>query len=342
MEHHIDSDMLPQEKTGRPENFEENPPDRLSPLTHDKELTRTGSSGILLKRKPFIKGLVIRCVFVLIAIAALTGHFQNTTNRIMGPVWDYDQAYLERTLKNIGGSLFVLSIPKGILEMAKTIEVEPSVVGSKAGSIKVGEILEPYMHIIDDIWDFLVLSTYLVLGQLAALELIQLVAIKFFLGFGAIACAVQYNRHTFFGKLGLTMILLFALTYVFYPLTLSMAAQTYEGHQIETSTQLSENLGILKEQASDIDLSVGKLKENIKLIPEMLGQGIRTAWDAALGLIVGLILMFILLPLLTLGSIYMIAKRALIYLDMPDISDKIDHNTRHLASNIGSRTRLSL
>ena len=121
-----------------------------------------------------------------------------------------------------------------------------------------------------------------------------------------------------------------------------MAAQTDEGHQIETSTQLSENLGILKEQASDIDMSVGKLKENIKLIPEMLGQGIRTAWDAALGLIVGLILMFILLPLLTLGSIYMIAKRALIYLDMPDISDKIDHNTRHLVSNIGSRTRLSL
>jgi hypothetical protein len=228
------------------------------------------------------------------------------------------------------------------MEVATTIEIEPSLVGSKAGSLKAGEILEPYIHIIDDIWDFLVLSTYLIIGQMAALKLIKLVAIKFFLGLGGLSCAIQYNRHTFFGKLGLTLLLLFVLTYAFYPLTLNMAAKTYESHQIETSTQVSENLGILKEQASDIELSVGSIKDDIKLIPKILGQGIRTAWDSAMALIVGLVLMFVLLPLLTLGTIFLIAKRALNYLDMPDLSGKLESSTKKLVNKIGSRTRLSL
>ena len=260
----------------------------------------------------------------------------------MTPVWEDDQEYLEKTLINLGSSLFVLSVPKGLIEVAKTIEIEPSVVGSKAGSLKAGEILEPYVHIIDDIWNFLVLSTYLVIGQLAALKLIKLVAIKFFLGFGAAACAIQYNRHTFFGKLGLTLLLLFILTYAFYPFTLNMAAKTYESHQIEASTQLSENLGVLKEQASDIELSFGSIKDDIKLIPKILGQSITTAWDSAMGLIVGLVLMFVLLPLLTLGTIFLIAKRALNYLDMPDLSSKLVRSTERLTNNFSSHRTLSL
>jgi len=342
MEKHIDSNMHPQEEAHLPEHLETHEKDKLIHQHSGKELMKSSYLGDALKRKPFFKALMIRCIFLIIAISAFSGQAQHATNGIMGPVWEYDQTYLEKTLINLGGSLFVLSVPKGFMEVAKTIEVEPSVVGSKAGSIKAGEILEPYLHIIDDIWDFLVLSTYLVIGQLAALKLIKLVAIKFFLGLGSLSCVIQYNRHTLFGKLGLTLILLFVLTYAFYPLTLGMAAKTYESHQIETSTQVSENLGILKEQASDIELSFGSIKDDIKLIPKILGQGIRTTWDAAVGLIVGLVLMFVLLPLLTLGTIFLIAKRALNYLDMPDLSKKLESSTKKLVNNIGSSTRLRL
>ena len=337
MEKHIDPNLHAQEGTHLPEHFETHEKEKLIHQHSGKELIKLGYFGEALKRKPFFKALMIRCIFVLLAISAFSGMAQNATNGIMGPVWEYDQTYLEKTLINLGGSLFVLSVPKGFMEVAKTIEIEPSAHGFKAGIIKAGEIIEPYIHIIDDIWDFLVLSTYLVIGQLAALKLIKLVAIKFFLGLGSLSCVIQYNRHTFFGKLGLTLILLFFLTYAFYPLTLNMAAKTYESHQIETSTQVSENLGILKEQASDIELSYGSIKQ----IPKMLGQGIRTAWNAALGLIVGLVLMFVLLPLLTLGTIFLIAKRALTYLDMPDLSNKLESSTTRLFNKIGSRTRLS-
>jgi hypothetical protein len=342
MDSHVDSNMISSGKSQTPQHIDEDEKDRLMHSSRGKELTISGYFGDLQKRKPLLKQLMIRFFFLVIAITAMSGQLQSTANRLMGPVWEYNETYLERTLKNLGGSLFVLSVPKGVLEMAESIEVEPSFAASKLGSIKAGDILEPYIHIIDDIWDFLVLSTYLVIGQLAAIQLIQLVSIKFFLGFGALACVVQYKKNTFFGKLGLTLIALFLLTYVYYPMTLNLAAKTYESHQIETSTELSENLGILKEQASDIELSVAHIKENIKLIPQVLGQGIKTAWDAALGLVVGLILMFVLLPLLTLGSMYLIAKRVLLYLDMPNISDKLEQNTQRVVSKIGSHTRLKL
>ena len=342
MEKHIDPNIHSQRETHLPKHLEDHEKDKLIHQHRRPELMKSGYFGEALKSKSFIKALTIRCIFLLLAISAFSGLAQNATNKIMGPVWEYDQKYLEKTLINLGGSLFVLSVPKGLIEVVKTAELEPSGATVKVGSITAGEIIEPYSHIIDDIWDFLVLSTYLVIGQLAALKLIKLVAIKFFLGLGSLSCVIQYDRHTFFGKLGLTLLLLFVLTYAFYPLSLNMAAKTYENHQIETATQLSENLGILKEQASDIELSLGDIKEDVKRIPKILGQGIRTSWDATMGLIVGLVLMFVLLPLLVLGTIYLIAKRALNYLDMPAASKKLESSTTSLASKIGSRSRLSL
>jgi hypothetical protein len=342
MEKYVDPNIHSQEETHLPEHIEDHEKDNLIRQHRGKDLMKSGYIGDAIKRRPFFKALMIRCIFLLLAISAFSGLAQKATNDIMGPVWEYDQAYLEKTLINLGGSLFVLSVPKGLMEVVKTAELEPSAATVKVGSITAGEILEPYSHIIDDIWDFLVLSTYLVIGQLAALKLIKLLAIKFFLGLGSLSCVIQYNRNTFFGKLGLTFLLLFVLTYAFYPLSLNMAAKTYESHQIETATQLSENLGILKEQASDIELSLGNIKENIKLIPRLLGQGIRTSWDAAMGLIVGLVLMFVLLPLLVLGTIYLIAKRTFNYLDMPDASKKLEGSTKRLVNKIGSHTKLSL
>ena len=132
------------------------------------------------------------------------------------------------------------------------------------------------------------------------------------------------------------------MTYVFYPLTLGMAAKTYEQHQIETSIQLSENLGILKEQASDLDLSVSHLKDTIKSIPQILGQGLRTAWESTLGLLVGLILMFVMLPLLTLGTIYLIGRQTLLYIDSPVIARKIDSASQQVINKVGLRSRSKL
>ena len=339
MEGYIDQDSLVYEKAGRQPDVGKPQTSELTSAAVSEKLAVSKKSLFASKNRLSFKALAIRVILLVVAFSCFTGYSQQLGNRLMGPVFEYDQKYLEKTLKNLAGSLFLLSAPKGVMEVAQTVELEPGAATIKIGSVNVGQILEPYMHIIDDIWDFLVLSTYLVIAQVAALKLISMVSIKFFLGLGVLFCAIQYNRNTVFGKVGLTLIFLFVMTYVFYPLTLGMAAKTYEQHQVETSILLSENLGVLKERASDIDLSVRHLKDSIKSIPEILGQGLRTAWDATWGLVVGLMLMFVMLPLLTLGTMYLIGRQAMLYLEMPTAAEKMDTAGRHVLNKIGSRSQ---
>ena len=277
MEGYVDPDSLVQEKAGRQPDLGQSQTSELSPAAIAEKLVVSKKRFFASKNRISFKAMAIRLILLGVAFSCFTGYSQQLGNRLMGPVFEYDQRYLEKTLKNLAGSLFLISVPKGVLEVAQTVELEPGAATIKIGSVKIGQILEPYMHIIDDIWDFLVFSTYLVIAQVAVLKLISLISIKFFLGLGVLFCTIQYSRNTVFGKIGLTLIFLFVMTYVLYPLTLGMAAKTYEQHQIETSIQLSENLGVLKEQASDIDLSVRHLKDSMKSIPEILGQGLRKA-----------------------------------------------------------------
>ena len=342
MEGYVDPDSLDQEKARRQPDVGQSQTSELSPAAVSEKLVAGKRSLFTFKNRLPFKAWAIRVILLVVAFSCFTGYSQQLGDRLMGPVFEYNQQYLEKTLKNLAGSLFLIAVPKGVMEVAQTVELEPGAATISIGSVKIGQILEPYMHIIDDIWDFLVFSTYLVIAQVAALKLINLISIKFFLGLGALFCTFQYKRNSLFGKIGLTLIFLFAMTYVFYPLTLRMAAQTYEQHQIETSIQLSENLGVLKEQARDIDLSIGHLKDSIISIPEILGQGLRTAWDAAWGLVVGLMLMFVMLPLLTLGTMYLIGRKVLLYLDMPEVAEKMDTAGRHILNEVGSRSRSAL
>jgi len=342
MEGYVNPDSLVHEKAGCQPDAGQSQTSELSPAVVSEKLVVSKKSLFTSKNRPSFRALAIRVILLVVAFSCFTGYSQQLGNRLMGPVFEYDQQYLEKTLKNLAGSLFLISVPKGVMEVAQTVELEPGAATIKIGSVKIGQILEPYMHIVDDIWDFLVFSTYLVIAQVAALKLISLISIKFFLGLGVLFCAIQYNRNTVFGKIGLTLIFLFVMTYVFYPLTIGMAAKTYEQYQVETSIQLSENLGVLKEQASDIDLSIRHLKNSIKSIPEILGQGLRTAWDATWGLVVGLILMFVMLPLLTLGTMYLIGRQAMLYLDMPEVAGKMDAAGSHILNKVGSRSRSKL
>lgn len=339
MEGYVDPDSLVHEEDWRQPDVGQSQTSQLSPAAVSEKLDVSKKSLFSSKNRLSFKALAIRVILLVVAFSCFTGYSQQWGNRLMGPVFEYDQQYLEKTLKNLAGSLFLIAAPKGVLEVAQTVELEPGAATIKIGSVKIGQILEPYMHIIDDIWDFLVFSTYLVIAQVAALKLISLISIKFFLGLGVLFCAIQYNRNSVFGKIGLTLIFLFVMTYVFYPLTLGMAAKTYEQHQIEASLQLSENLGVLKEQASDIDLSIRHLNDSIKSIPEILGQGLRTAWDATWDLVVGLMLMFVMLPLLTLGTMYLIGRKVMLYLDMPEVAGIMDTAGSHVLNKVGSRPR---
>jgi len=285
----------------------------------------------------FVKTLIIRLLFLLLALGAFSGTVDKLSIHIMKPVWKYDKTFLDKSLLHASGYMAVLYVPKALLSSAETVELEPSVVGSKVGKWKAGELFDPLLDIVDDLWDYMGIVIIFIIVQITILKLIGLVSLKVVLGIGAAFCVVQYHKGTLFGKLGYSFIILSVVTYLVFPFVLFMGAKSYESFQVEKSVRFSENLGTLKEKSSDIEFTLSK--ENLKQVVKTLAQTVNTVWESSLDFFIGVILMFVLIPLLTMGMIIFILRQSLSYLDMPETTTGLETGTKKVLSRIGRRTR---
>lgn len=289
---------------------------------------------------PFAKALIIRLLFLLLAIAAFSGTVDKLSINMMRPVWKYDRDFLDKSLLHASGYMAVLAVPKALLSSAATAELEPSAAGFKVGKWQVGKLFIPLLDIVNDLWDYMGIVIIFIIIQITFLKLIGLVSLKVLLGIGAAFCIVQYRKGTLMGKLGCSFIILAVVAYLVFPLVLFMGAKTYESYQVDKSVRFSENLGILKEKASDIELTLDK--ENLNQIIKTLAQSVNAAWESSLDFFIGVLLMFVLIPLLTLGMIVFILRQSLNHLDMPETSAGLETGTRKVFSRIGRRTRSRL
>ena len=302
-----------------------------------EELVSSTKDEKIVSGRPFVKALIIRFLFLLLALAAFSGTVDKLSINIMKPVWEYDEKFLEKSLLHASGYMIVLSVPKAFLSSAESIEIEPSVVLIKAGKWKAGELLDPLLEIVDDLWDYMGIVIIFIIIQITFLKLIGLVSLKVLLGIGAAFCVVQYHKGTLFGKLGYSFIILAVVTYLVFPFVLFMGAKSYESFQVDKSVRFSENLGTLKEKASDVEFTLSK--ENLKQVVKTLAQSVNTVWESSLDFFIGMLLMFVLVPLLTLGMIIFILRQSLSYLDMPEAAAGLETGTKKVLSRIGRRTR---
>ncbi len=301
-----------------------------------EELVSSTKNEKIIIGRPFVKGLIIRLLFLLLALAAFSGTVDKLSINIMKPVWEYDEKFLNKSLLHASGYMAILFVPKALLTSVKTVELEPTVIGSKAGKWKPGELFDPLSDIVDDLWDYMGIVIIFIIVQITTLKLIGLVSLKVLLGIGAAFCVVQYHKGTLFGKLGYSFIILSVVTYLVFPFVLFMGAKSYESFQVDKSVRFSENLGTLKEKASDIEFTLNK--ENLKQVVKTLAQSVNTVWESSFDFFIGVILMFVLIPLLTLGMIIFILRQSLSHLDMPEAAAGLETGTKKVLSRIGRRT----
>jgi hypothetical protein len=301
-----------------------------------EDLTTSSKEVKTIFERPIAKGLIIRFLFLILAFTAFSGQVDKLCTNAMRPVWEYDQEFLNKSLLHSSGYMAALAVPKAILATAETIVLEPSGATFKLGEIKVGELIGPFKDIIDDLWDYMGLVIILIIVQIAIIKLVGLISLKIFLGIGAALCFIQYQKGSIFGKLGYSFIIMAVVAYLVFPLVLYMGAEAYENHQVKKSIEFSENLGVLQEKASDIELSPSL--SNMKQAVKTLSQSVRAVWNLALDFFIGAILMFVLIPLFTLGMIIFIIRQALSYLDMPEESAALNTGTKKVLSRVGRRT----
>ena len=304
------------------------------PAPDDSKIAITNKNRIL-------KEVAVRALFLFLAVTAFLGLADKFCNKAMKHVWKGNEAFLEKSMVNASGGIMVLIGIDSALSVAESIEAEPSAAGFKVGSVGIGQIISPIKDVVGDLRDYMILSVILVMSQIAIIKLINAISLKVLFGIGSGLCVVQYKRNSIWGKIGASFIILAVLLYFVYPLAFKIGTDAYKAHQIENSVKLSEDLGILKEQVVDlvdIDLSLVKLVDNVRMMPTVVGQSMKTVWDGTIGLFVGLLIMFVFVPMLSLGVIYLIGRQALTYLDMSVASEKVDTGAKKIKDRVMPRT----
>ncbi len=196
----------------------------------------------------FLKGLPIRILFLLLAIAAFAGLTDSAGQRFTGSTWESSYDSLQTSLTHSGIWFGGLTGIEMVLSPLATTTAEPEVVGSKAGKIEVGRIVQPVVDTLKDLRHYLAIVTMLIAAQLLILKVIQLYSLKFLVGFGAAACVVQYRRGTLFGNVGQLFIIFGIITYFLYPFTLNFGIRGYHEYKVRAATEFSENMGVLKKR----------------------------------------------------------------------------------------------
>ena len=163
--------------------------------------------------KAFLKGLGIRIFFLLLAIITFIGVTDSVCQKVMHPTWKSTHDSLQTSLIHSGIWLGGLTVVDGAVDALKSATLSPEFAASKLGKMKIGKYLQPIADILKDFNHYLMIISILLLVQLSLLKVIQLYSLKFLVGFGATACAIQYRRGTFLGNIGQLFILFGIITY---------------------------------------------------------------------------------------------------------------------------------
>jgi tetratricopeptide (TPR) repeat protein len=288
----------------------------------------------------FLKGFAIRILFLLLALATFSGLADSVGQGFTRSTWESSYDSLQTSLIHSGIWFAGLTGVEMALRPAETITLEPEGAGFKVGKIEAGRFLQPIVDTVKDLRHYLAIVTMLVAAQLLILKVIQLYSLKFLVGFGAAACVVQYRRGTLFGNVGQLFIIFGIITYFLYPLALNVGIQGYHEYKVQAATAFSENMGVLKEKISDVDLiAITDFKQNIQRIKDITFGGIAVVWNTFVSLLFGEMLICVFIPILTLASIGFIMHQALTYMDMSAMAGALAGGAGKLVSSLGSHTR---
>jgi len=288
----------------------------------------------------FLKGLPIRIMFLLLAIATISGLADSAGQRFTGPTWASSYDSLQTSLAHSGIWFGGLTGIEMVLSPLATTTAEPEVVGSKAGKMEVGRIVQPIVDTLKDLRHYLAIVTMLIAAQLLILKVIQLYSLKFLVGFGAAACVVQYRRGTLFGNVGQLFIIFGIITYFLYPFALNFGIRGYHEYKVKAAAEFSENMGVLKEKISDVDITeIADFKQNVQRIKDITLSGIALIWNSFISLLFGEILICVFIPILTLACIGFIMHQALIYMDMSAMAGAFAGGAGKFVSSLGSHRR---
>jgi hypothetical protein len=286
---------------------------------------QSGGSGIL-------KSGLIFLIFFLIFILSITGVLEKPVGKIIlvEKVSEENQEFLKSSLASAVGHFTALTMAKGGLSVISNMDLDVKPVGAGVG-IPIGKAFSGLSETLDAIWRFFGYSMVSITAQMAILSFFKLVSFKILVPIGALLVAASALGFLAIRRFGVALIIVGVILYALMPYTVYVGKFLFEESNMESSIVLSEDIGVLKERVSDIDivskknLSPSGVRDTFADIGASLSQSIDVVLSATVKYFSNLIIMFVLTPLFFYGVIYVGTKKILTYVGMDHASERMDN-----------------
>ena len=288
--------------------------------------------------------IAIRAAFLVLALLCLFGLTGVAADKAFTPVHEGNEAYLQSSLKHASGWMAAIAAVRVGVSAVESFSIEPLGVG-----FEVGRVVKPINDALADIMELMTFNALLIALQLAILQVIKTISLKYVVGYGALLCAFSPARRSAIGRLGMSLMTIGLVLYIVYPSTLNMASGIFEEHQAETYVKFSEDIGVLSERSYDMyesiyetDISTSGIKALIGRFTDVAYDGIEALWRGIWNLMTSFAIMFILTPLMALGASYLFIRQAFVALEMPETVVVMDSGLIKTVQAAGRRTRMRL
>lgn len=274
---------------------------------------------------------IIFVVFLAVFFLSITGAGEKIVGKLImvERVSQENQKFLKSSLGSAVGHFAVLSLAKGGMEVLSNIQADAKPVGVGVG-VPIGKIFSGLSETLDAIWRFFGYSIASITAQMAILKFFKLVSFKILIPIGALLIAVSAIGFLVLRKFGVALIIVGFILYVLMPYTIYVGKFLFEEGNMESSIVLSEDLGVLQEKVSDIDILSKKnltpsgIKDTLGDISASLSQSVDVVLSAVVKYFSNIIIMFIITPLFFYGVLYVSTKKILAYVGMDQASERLD------------------
>lgn len=225
----------------------------------------------------------------------------------LGAVYAEAIGILEAALGSSSRMLLGLTVTKGLVAAFSSVEINLLV-----AQATLGALLNGVGEVVDTLFRFFLASTALIVGQIGLLTMLQFVGMKLLLGGGALLMALAPDGRSWMVRLGRLGLVSGLVLCILFPLLIVAGAKGIEQHQVISAIENAENLGVLKEQFSDVSIRDLARAEGIAAARDTLQTGVQTVWKGMLALFVSYFMMFVILPLISLGVCYLVIRHAMV------------------------------
>lgn len=204
-------------------------------------------------------------------------------------------------------------------------------------SANIGAFFSGFVELIDMAFNFFLSISGLIAAMIAFIKVIELTGISIFAGASFILFAVDPSIKGTLGKIGKSLITIGSVMFFLFPLSIASIGSAYESHRIQTEIQYTENIGVLSERSAEITFRSLSNNEGRSNALALVKEGTRSLWDGFMSIVVSYILMFVLLPLISLGLCYLIIKKILSDNGQGAASESLENKANALAGFMFSK-----